>query len=400
MVVRGVYTKAEEAMMAEWAERLDKQVGWLGETPSLQHPYPVFHRVASRDLVRHMACAADCWNPLWSDERYARNTRWGGIIALPMFLNCISHGGTTAYILEVPPEVGVGRTSVCHCYEFFKPIYVGDSFRVFIGRHKLEDITRPEKSANRRFKYNVEVNYINQRDELVGIFRRADITEILPPGTEVEKKDLKFTEEYVYTDEDIAAIDRLYDAEEIRGAEIRYWEDVSIGDALKPVVMGPITSWDSVIGIQSYGIGLFPMIEVRRKTGERVMTDPVTKIPHKSVEFHLSDEGAQMMGASSTTLFPATFEYLMCRLITNWMGDDGFLRGLEWQKLTNVPIGDTIFGSGKVVKKYVNENGDYLVDLNIRVESVRGYTGYVATATVSLLSKEKVLKLPYSNPRP
>jgi hypothetical protein len=391
MAVRGVYTQAEEAMISEWYARVNSQVGWLGETPSLQHPYPVFHRVASKDLVLHMAFAADCWNPLWSDEKYARNTRWGGIIALPMFLNCISHGGTTDYILRVPAEIGINMTSVCHCYEFFKPIYIGDSFRVFIGRHKLEDMTRQEDSANRKFKYNVEVNYINQRDELVGIFRRADITEILPPNTGVPGN-LKFTHEHVYSDEDIKAIDRLYDAEDIRGAKIRYWEDVSEGDELKPVVMGPITSWDSVIGIQSYGIGLFPMIEVRRKTGDRVVIDPATLIPHKSVEFHLSEEGAKMLGASSTTLFPATFEYLICRLITNWMGDDGFLRGLEWRKMTNVPIGDTIFGTGKVIRKYVDEKGNYLVDLNVCVESIRGYTGYVGTATVSLLSREKVLK--------
>jgi hypothetical protein len=390
MAVRGVYSKAEQSMMAEWEDRLDEQVGWLGETASLQHPYPVFHRVASADLVRHMAAAADCWNPLWNNESYARNTRWGGIIAFPMFLNCISHGGTTDYFLKVPPELGMSKISVCHAYEFREPIRIGDSFKVQIGRHRLEDITQRDGKANRIFKYNVEVNFFNQKDELAGIFRRADIHEILPPGTKIEEPSA-FTLEYKYSREEIADIDRLYSTEEIRGAKIRYWEDVNSGDELKMVVMGPITAWDSVIGIQSYGIGLFPMIEVRRKTGERVIMDPVTNIPHKSVEFHLSNEGAQMLGASSTTLFPATFEYLICRLITNWMGDDGFLRALEWQKLYNVPVGDTIFARGKVKKKYIDNNGLHLVALDIWVESIRGYIGYVATASVELFSRERLV---------
>ena len=392
MVVRGIYSKAEEEMLAEWHDRLRKLAGWLGETPSVQNPYPVFHRVASRDLILHMAYAADCWNPLWSDEYYARNTRWGGIIAQPMFLNCISHGGTVDYFLKVPPEVGVVKVTVCHSYDFFKPIYIDDSFRVFIGRHKLEDITRSGETSHRKFKHNVEVNYINQRDQLVGIFRRADIAEIFLPGTVVLPPDLKFTQEYVYTPDQIAAIDRLSEEFEVRGSQIRYWEDVNEGDDLKGLVMGPVTPFDSIIGIQSYGIGLFPMSEVRRKTSERVLVDPVTNIPHKSVEFHITEQGARLNRSHCTTLFPATFEYFFCRLVSNWMGDDGFLRKLEWKKLINVPIGDTIFGCGKVMKKYINEDGEHLVDLNLCIESVRGYVGYVALATVSLLSKKDSYK--------
>ena len=75
MVMRGVYTKEEEQILAEFRERTDKLVGWLGETPSKAVPYPVFHRVASKDLILHMACAADYWNPLWHDESYAKKTK-------------------------------------------------------------------------------------------------------------------------------------------------------------------------------------------------------------------------------------------------------------------------------------------------------------------------------------
>ena len=41
---------------------------------------------ASRDTIRHWAWGIGDENPLWCDERYANNTRWGCIIAPPTFV--------------------------------------------------------------------------------------------------------------------------------------------------------------------------------------------------------------------------------------------------------------------------------------------------------------------------
>ena len=399
MVVRGVYTKAEEAMLAEWRERTDKLIGWLGETPSEEVPYPVFHRVASKDLILHMAYAADYWNPLWRDEVYARNTRWGGIIAPPFFQLCISHGGPHSMkYLKVTPEVGVFEYGegvlmrIREDWEFLKPIYVNDSFKVWVGRPEIEDVTIPQKSANRKFKITYEISYINQRNEVTGIFRTSRTHTILPSGTETKKKEVKFAKEYVYTREDIEAIDRVFEAEEIRGAKIRWWEDVNVGDELKPVVMGPVTVWDQVVEMQGFGVAILPMIEVRRQTPGRVVIDPVTNIPHKTMGFHLSERISQVLGAYSSNIMMNTLQHLMGRLVTNWMGDDGFLRRVNLLKLNNHPLGDTLFGRGKVKKKYISANGEYLVDLEVWVETIRGYVSDVATATVSLISRENPLR--------
>jgi hypothetical protein len=87
-----------------------------------------------------------------------------------------------------------------------------------------------------------------------------------------------------------------------------------------------------------------------------------------------------------------TLQHLMSRLVTNWMGDDGFLRRVNLLKLNNHPLGDTLFGRGKVKKKYISANGEYLVDLEVWVETIRGYVSDVATATVSLISRENPLR--------
>ena len=393
MVVRGIYTKAESKMLSEWHERADRLVGWLGETPTKDVPYPVSHRVATKELILHMAYAADYWNPLWRDENYARNTRWGSIIAPPFFQHCVSHGGVR-HPMEMPPEDGIAMMShddICDRWEFFKPIHVNDSFRVWNGPAKIEDITKSDEDALRKFKTTSEMYYINQKDEVVSSLNKDIYVVILPPGTKTASKK-SFTKEYVYTREEIAVIDRACDAEEIRGAKPRFWEDVKIGDELKPVVMGPITAWDTVVEMQGFGVGLLPMREVRRQTPERVLIDPLTNIPHKSIELHLTETGGRINLQYSTTILGVTTHHFLGRLITNWMGDDGFLRKFKWRKLHNAPLGDTIFGRGKVTEKYIDDSGDYMADLDTWMETIRGYVANVGTATVSLPSKEKMFR--------
>jgi len=391
MVVRGVYSKEEQKMLADWRELSDKLVGWLGEKPSNDIPYPVFHRVATKELITHMAGAADYWNPLWRDENYARNTRWGGIIAPPFFEQCIAHGGPR-FLLKIPPEVGTGRMDMRgHSFEFFYPIRLNDSFRVWIGRPEIEDITMDVKGAPRQFCLKPDIRYINQKDEVVSIFHLMHTITIWPVGTRTEQPSYQFAHEWVYTPEDIAAIDRIAGAEEIRGAKIRYWEDVNVGDELKPIVQGPLTVWDEVLEIQGFGLAVMPIREIRRQTPERMVIDPETQIPHKSIEFHFSDNIAKAVGSYSTTLIAVTVEHFLARLVTNWMGDDGFIRIFSYMKMANTPLGDTIFGRGKVISKYINDKGEHLVDIDVWMETSRGYISNVATVTVSLLSKEMVL---------
>jgi hypothetical protein len=388
MVVRGVYSEAEQKMLADWKDLSEKLVGWMGEKPSNDIPYPVFHRVATKELILHMAGAADYWNPLWRDENYARNTRWGGIIAPPFFEQCIAHGGPR-FLLKVPPEVGIVRTDMSgHYFQFFHPIKINDSFKVWIGSPKIEDITRDIEGAPRQFNLVPEVKYINQRDEVVSIFNLMHIVTIWPSGTKKDQLVYNFTKESTYTPEDIAAIDRIAGAEVIRGARPRYWEDVQIGEELTPIVQGPLTVWDEVVEIQGFGLAVMPVREIRRQTPERMLIDPSTGIPHKSIEFHLSEGTARAVGSYSTTLIAVTVEHFLARIVTNWMGDDAFIKVFNYLKFANTPLGDTIFGRGSVIKKYINDKGEYLVDIDVWMESNRGYIPNIATVTVSLLSKE------------
>ena len=48
--------------------------------------------------------------------------------------------------------------------------------------------------------------------------------------------------------------------------------------------------------------------------------------------------------------------------LTNWMGDDAFVRKWSWRHITRTVNGDASYAMGKVMKKRM-ENGEYLVDL-------------------------------------
>jgi hypothetical protein len=74
------------------------------------------------------------------------------------------------------------------------------------------------------------------------------------------------------------------------------------------------------------------------------------------------------------------------------MGDDGFLKMTDFQNRTSVPMGDTVFGRGRVIKKYVQEDGEHVVVLACWLEGIRGFIHTMGTAKVGLLSRESVDK--------
>lgn len=392
MAVRGVYTKQEEKIIAKWRERADRTAGWKGKEPSLEVPYPVFHRVVTEDLMLNWAIAVDYFNPLWRDENYARNTRWGGLIAAPFYEYVVSHANVPVVLPE--EYVGFGITYMLWTgtkWQFFEPTRLNDSFRVWVCPFVIKDVTPLDGKGPRTMLFTAEQRFINQKDELVAV-HSWDILSVTVHESTGEKSShhpsMPRQTEYRYTKEELEFIGRIYREEEIRGAKILYWEDVNVGEDLKPVANGPITLWDEMLLFQGLGVLTFPIREVCKKTPERVVVDPVTGVSHKTMEQHIIDRVAEIEGRPYAIVIPMRIDVILGRLITNWMGDDGFLKKYSVHVRTGLRVGDTVFVRGKVVKKYV-ENDEHLIDLVVWLENIKGNINHIATATVSLLSKGK-----------
>jgi len=101
---------------------------------------------------------------------------------------------------------------------------------------------------------------------------------------------------------------------------------------------------------------------------------------------HMEDTRAQEIG------IPGAYDYgcqrmsWMGHLLTNWVGNDGFVWKMYGElRLFNV-IGDTTWCTGRVTKKYVDE-GKHCVDIECWGENQRGEITMPGHATVILPSK-------------
>jgi hypothetical protein len=76
------------------------------------------------------------------------------------------------------------------------------------------------------------------------------------------------------------------------------------------------------------------------------------------------------------------------QLMTDWIGDDGWLSNLSLQVRRPIYAGDTTTWQGKVVNKYVEE-GRHYVQCEIRGENQRGQISSKGSANVILPSKNE-----------
>ena len=127
--------------------------------------------VSMRHLKEYLA-GADDWNPLYSDEEFARRTHYEGIIAPPLFFLVASRRVVPmSRLLEdgqyddvmVP---GVHGVSVLAAWEIElgKPIRVGDVITV---REKISSIEEKQGRSGKLVVVQKESDHTNQRGEWV-----------------------------------------------------------------------------------------------------------------------------------------------------------------------------------------------------------------------------------------
>jgi acyl dehydratase len=348
------------------------------------------NETATKDAIRHFANGLGDLNPLWRNEDYARNSIYGSIIAPPTFLNAISEGQA---IVGLP---GLIATFVGSEWEWFKLIQVNDRFSV---TNQLLDLKELKGSGGgRHFLQSGILSYYNQRGELVGRCKWNIMRTEAKPGLghqdEQERKPGKI-EIHRYSEEEIAAIYAAIDDEEIRGRNARYFEDVDLGDELKPVVKGPLSLSDMVawaIGTGWHRIELahgLKLSHLRANPGLSYI-DPDTGVPEPIANSHFLPSAARILMGSPLPL-DLGFQRVawLGHVVTNWMSDYGFLKKLGARLKSFVRFGDTTWCKGKVVKKDVEEK-EYLVECEIWGENQRGEITTTAKAVIVLPSREAV----------
>ena len=355
--------------------RLRERIG------NIVHPYR-YHEAASKDAIRHFTDGIGDDNPLWRDETYGRKTRHGDIIAPPCFL----------YSVHWP--AGGGGLPGVHGYhsgndwEFYKTIHLDDTITVQVIPGDIVEKKRSNFAGRSVISYTDSI-YRNQNSEIVakstGWSVRAE------RQASKEKGKFAHISKYRYSPEELQAIEDAYDREEIRGSTPRFWEDVNEGDELVPVVKGPLNLTDlhayiaGTLGGSAGGRGGAHKFGIlyRRRHPAWAYTDPETGAVDIPEMVHASDGMADEIG------IPLAYDYGCQRpcwaghLVTNWMGDDGFLKRLYVRLTSFNMLGDTTWCKGKVSRKYV-EGEEHLVELELKGENQRGEDNFTGSATVLL----------------
>jgi acyl dehydratase len=298
---------------------------------------------ASPDAIRHFAYGTSDGNPLWLDPAYAARTRHGRLVAPPGFLTSVLYPILHGAPMAAPLSSLIGGLE----YRWSQPILAGDRLR---ATARQADLYEKASGSGRRLIFVIsEVTYRNQRDEVVG---RAIGTMIR--ATQVGTELLFERPIYRYSEVELEKIGGAIQAETRTGDRTLSWDEVRIGQDIPPIVRGPLTigdmvAWQAAIG-PSYRAGALGYLDCLQAPHTAVK-NPSTGWPVKYSQQHEDFQLAAQRG------MPGPFDNgvmrfaWVCPLLTNWMGDDGFLERLYVQVRTPTIYGDTTWYQGTVAEK-------------------------------------------------
>jgi acyl dehydratase len=167
----------ESIIVAQASLITDEIRSWIGRETS---PWTI---EATKLDIKRFAVATDDLNPLYLDEEYAQQSRYGGLIAPPLFYMApltnpvpenelrpdgLPYEGKFPIPPTPLPRLMDGGTEI----EFFAPIHAGDTLT---GRCKIIDIYQKEGRSGPLIFVVRESRYTNQNGELVVVEKGAAI---------------------------------------------------------------------------------------------------------------------------------------------------------------------------------------------------------------------------------
>jgi acyl dehydratase len=324
-------------------------------------------------------------NPLWSDADYAQGTRFGSIIAPPSFVwACFAH--------VIFGWRGLGGFHAGCDVEFIKPIFVGDKISAECVFKSFEG---PKKSsyADETVIDHFQNQYWNQKGDLVAKYHWW-VVHFARAKARKNKKHASLEFPHPWTEEQLAKIEEEVLSEEIRGSKPRYWEEVEIGENVGPVVKGPLGITDEIAYIIGGGIPI-PRIQAHgvalrsyRKHPAWMFRDPNTKGCEPIYAVHYNRAAANAMGLPQSYDVGIQRHTWGIHLITNWMGDDGWLKRSYTEYTRFVYLSDVVWLRGKVTDKYIDDEGDYCVRIERVAMNQRNENVMPGYAIVALPSRD------------
>ena len=327
---------------------------------------PPYLTEVTRDAVRHWAWATGDRNRLYLDEDYTRASIHKSLIAPPSILYAFSRM-SIGYRGGLP---GVHSMFGGTHWRWKETGKLGDVITPEVIFKDL--IEMPSRFAGRMFK---QISSID--------FKTADgrsLAESESWGMRMERTKAKEKGKYdklemkPYTAEQIQDIANRMANESLRGAEPLYFEDVEVGAFVSEIVRGPYTATVAVAFEQAWG-GLFVWAHgywydyLKRHPAAAVLNG--YGIPEPPEAVHWDTMLAKSVGVPEAYDYgPERISWLSV-MLTNWIGDQGFLEELYCEIRRFNLIGDTTYCRGRITGKEEMPDGRGRVKLVIEAVDQR-----------------------------
>ncbi len=289
-------------------------------------------------------------NPLWTNEEQARKSKYGGLVAMPVFLmnfNPFVHG------VARPQRPLPNSAAAGDAFEFLQPMRPGDLITVGI---RFKDIYQKSGKSGPLVFLVDERTYTNQRGELVARSHWTWVCYNVPAEGKVIGREA--APEPTRGREHLMRGDPILRMEASGPASQQiFFEDVEVGMELPPLV--------------------------RRLSHELFVRFFAVSSDWGS--HHVDYLCATAEGWRDCIAQGLLSTSYLCNLMTNWMGLEGVLRKLGALYRAPGYPGDTWTCKGKVSKKYTS-NGENWVDCEIWIENQDGVRVTPGWATVALAS--------------
>ncbi|HYF21616.1 MAG TPA: MaoC family dehydratase N-terminal domain-containing protein [Ramlibacter sp.] len=340
---------------------------------------------ASRDVIRHYAWGIGDDNPLWNDPAYAAKTRWGGIIAPPTFFFGIFDA-----------VVAPGLEDIQWYYsgidaEFLQPMRRNDEITAAAAYVDVKPLQG--KRVKNMLVQTGEVTYSNQKGEVCT--RVLSHTYRVARSGASDGLSYEPRPKHEYTQEQLDEIMFAQVNEQVRGAQPLYWDDVQVGASLPGTVRGPINQMDmTTYYAGAPGTSGYKSTKLKWKYTHWARTAP-EKLPNNYDKCYYGAKVLPSIGHQDAAVavkdlgMPGPYDNgpqrcgMLATAVTNWMGDDGWLRTYGTRIRLPVIFGDTTYCKGRVKDKRL-EGGKGVVELELWTENQLGETTMTGSGTVEL----------------
>jgi acyl dehydratase len=347
----------------------------------LRRPF-ILNTEITFDAVRRYCWGIGDGNPLFLEPGYAESAGYPSMVAPTGLLNT-THPGYVPIGLPGVHGLHAGTT-----WKLFSPIKVGTVPVVTCWLDRIEE--RESKFGGNTVWVYTRTVYADQTGNVL-----AESTSYTIRSERAKsRKKAKFAgrEMRNWSLAEITALEDEILAKTRRGAQPRYWEDVKVGDTLDELIKGPLCTTDMI----AWYVGSMPVyapahelaLQHYRKHPGWAFRNPDIGVLEPNIRVHESVDAARASGLPAPYDVGVQRHQWAFQMLGDWASDSAFVKGCDVTFRGMNYFGDVTRINGTVVEKYVDDEGESVIKVDIRTTNQLDETTMPGSAVIALPTRQ------------